>query len=182
MTWCLQIGPVKLGLFEVVLIVCILFILGCAWYFSDSKRRHHVKGLTKDALKEYNRLFSKKKKHKKHENVCRSILERLTGKSFPSIRPDWLKSPQTGRNLEIDCYNDELKIAVEVQGRQHYEYTPHFHRRGEIDFENQKKRDRWKKAKCEKLGITFIEIPYTMNKDKAEPFIREQLKKSGVNV
>jgi hypothetical protein len=32
------------------------------------------------------------------------------------VRPDFLKNPATGRNLEIDCFNNQLKIGLEYQG------------------------------------------------------------------
>ena len=53
------------------------------------------------------------------ENIMRVALEALTGKSFIKIRPPWLRNPLGGRNLEIDAWNDELKLACEFQGYQH---------------------------------------------------------------
>jgi hypothetical protein len=54
---------------------------------------------------------------KKHETECRRILESIYHPyTFPSVRPDFLKNPATGRNLEIDCFNNQLKIGLEYQG------------------------------------------------------------------
>ena len=44
-----------------------------------------------------------------NENLCRIILEILFDKKFPNIRPDFLKY-KNGYNLELDCYNKELKL------------------------------------------------------------------------
>ncbi|NQZ58906.1 MAG: carbohydrate-binding protein [Lentisphaeraceae bacterium] len=53
-----------------------------------------------------------------------------------------MRNPVTGgsHNLEIDCYNDELRIGVEYQGRQHYSFNPRFHKNKEA-FRNQQYRD-----------------------------------------
>jgi len=48
------------------------------------------------------------------------IFQKLIGEGPMSLRPDWLKNPKTGRNLEIDIYFPKHKIAVEYNGKQHY--------------------------------------------------------------
>ena len=48
------------------------------------------------------------KKEYYHENECKKIIETLTGKKFYKVRPDFLRNPKTGHNLELDCYNKEL--------------------------------------------------------------------------
>ena len=110
----------------------------------------------------------------KHEEKCRQILERIFHKPFPSVRPDWLKSPMTGKNLELDCYNQELRIALEYNGRQHYVYTPYFHKTRR-DFHAQVHRDNWKRKRCRERGIHLIEIPYTVPENELEAFIRRKL-------
>lgn len=95
----------------------------------------------------------------KNETKCREIFEKIYGKPFPKRR-GILSNPY----MELDGYNEELKIAFEFQGKQHYEFVEHFHRNGLEDLENQKKRDQQKRLDCEKLGIRLIEIPhYTEN-------------------
>jgi hypothetical protein len=49
---------------------------------------------------------------KKHETRCRIILENLFKSPFISIRPDFLKYSKTGKNLELDMYNEDLKLAL----------------------------------------------------------------------
>lgn len=104
--------------------------------------------------------FTTKRIYNKNEKQCRRIVERIYGRAFPSIRPDFLKNPITGKNLELDMYNKDLKLAFEYNGVQHYKYTPFFHK-SHKDFEKQKAYDNYKKSICEHLGITLIAIPYT---------------------
>jgi hypothetical protein len=63
-----------------------------------------------------------------------------------------------GSRLELDGYCEELKIAFEHQGRQHYSSTPRYDRTPE-DFERRKKRDAFKVARCRELGIRLAVIP-----------------------
>ena len=72
-----------------------------------------------------------------------------------NTRPEWLQSDQ-GR-LELDFLIEELGIAIEVQGRQHYIYTPHFH--GDMyGYTAALRRDRFKRTACVKYGIILFEI------------------------
>lgn len=113
----------------------------------------------------------------KGEKECKRSVEKLLGKKFTKVRPDFLKY-KTGRNLELDMYNDELKIAVEYNGKQHYEYTTIFHK-SEEDFYNALERDEFKKDKCDEEGITLIIVPYTVKNDDIYEHIRQKLIKSG---
>jgi hypothetical protein len=88
-------------------------------------------------------------------------------------------NPVTGsrHNLELDCYNDQLRLAVEYNGAQHYKYIPYFHKNKEA-FYNQKYRDELKRLRCKELGIVLIDIPYTENKN-LERYLEEQLRIHG---
>lgn len=113
---------------------------------------------------------------KKHEGRCREILEDIFyPHSFPSIRPSFLKNPATGRNLEIDCYNDMIKVGLEYQGVQHRKYTPWYHRSME-DFNKQVERDVFKKNRLLTLNIFMIYVPDTIKYNELEKYIREKLK------
>lgn len=115
----------------------------------------------------------------KGEVQCRDFLENYFRKTFPKARPDFMVNPVTGSryNLELDCYNSELNLAVEYNGEQHYNYIPFFHRNKEA-FYNQKYRDELKRLRCKELGITLIEVPYT-EKNRINDFLLNQLKLSG---
>lgn len=74
-----------------------------------------------------------------------------------NIRPDWLKNPITGRNLEIDLFIPEVKIGIEVQGIQHDKFTPGMHSSVD-DFEYQVQRDKIKKDLCAKNDVYLYEV------------------------
>ena len=96
---------------------------------------------------------------KSQEYRIKKILQNFFGLEFKKVRPSFLKNPRTGRNLELDMYNNDLSIAVEVNGQQHCEYLPHFHKCF-ADFENQKYRDHLKYVKCKEHNVKLIIIYY----------------------
>lgn len=166
-----------------LLILIFLFIMLYNWMFG--KKKYGGGG-----YKKLNRFFSGtdaatvkkgKKKYGSTETKCREILERIFNKPFPSIRPEFLKNPITKKNLEIDMFNSELKLAIEYNGAQHYKYTPLFHSNIN-DFERQKARDDWKQSVCKLYGISFISIPYTVKVDNLEEYLRGELKRIGYRV
>ena len=116
----------------------------------------------------------------KGELECRRVLQHICKKSFNKARPDFLRNEVTGNNfnLELDCFNPELKLAVEYNGIQHYKFTPYFHKSNE-HFLNQKYRDFMKRTLCKNTGVTLIEVPYTIKNDKIYEFIRLELLKNG---
>ncbi len=91
------------------------------------------------------------------EEISRSICEKIFNKPFPSKRPSFLKTSHGGR-LELDGYNEELSIAFEYQGEQHY-------RAGTRSYFTQdkvikiQKRDTLKKQLCNQNNISLIIIP-----------------------
>ena len=113
------------------------------------------------------------------EIECRKVLESIFKKPFPKARPDILKNPVTSdggvqNNLELDCYNKDLGIAVEYNGIQHYKYIPYFHKTKD-SFHNQKYRDYMKRQMCENNGIYLIEVPYTVEVKDIRTFISDKL-------
>ena len=113
-------------------------------------------------------------KDKKHEAKCREIIQRLTGRQFRSVRPNFLKNPKTNRNLEIDCYNDELMLAIEYNGVQHYQW-PNFLPMTYDEFLKQVERDAVKKDLCDFHGVYLIVVPYTIQMNDIESYIIERL-------
>jgi len=107
------------------------------------------------------------------EKICNGVLKELyPTHTFSKVRPYWLKNPKTGKELELDFYNEELKIAIEYNGIQHYQFVPDFHKSQE-DFANQLERDEYKVYKCNEMGIKLITIPYTCySKETVRDFIR----------
>lgn len=116
----------------------------------------------------------------KGEKECRRVLESIFKKPFPNYRPKFLRNPVTGgvHNLEIDCYNEQLRLGCEYSGKFHYEFVPYFHKNKEA-FRNTQYRDYMKKVMCRENGTNLIEVPYTIKHHEIEPFIRGKLIKMG---
>lgn len=108
------------------------------------------------------------------EELCREILEKKYNLPFPNVRPDWLVNPLTGRRLELDCYNEQLSIAVEYNGYQHYVFPNRFHKSKE-EFDRQQARDKLKQEMCKQRGIKLVIVPYTITKKQLESHIEREL-------
>jgi hypothetical protein len=100
--------------------------------------------------------------------------EHLFHKPFPKRRPDWLINPETGYRLELDGYCEELALAVEYNGKQHYARTG-FHRT-ENDLTRQQYRDKVKREICQQRGIRLIVVPYTVPLQDIPDWFYNQLK------
>jgi hypothetical protein len=93
------------------------------------------------------------------EKRCRRYLESRYGVKFVRARPEWLKNPLYGKNLELDCYNEQMRLAVEYNGIQHYKYTPVFHKKkGDLAYTRYK--DRLKADMCRANGVRLVVVPY----------------------
>lgn len=125
-----------------------------------------------------NEIEVPKKKSKrfvsKGERICCQTMEKIYGVPFNSIRPKWLQNPETGYNLELDCYNDDLKIAVEYNGEQHYKW-PNFTNQTYEQFINQVRRDDLKFKLCNRNGVYLIVVPYNIPHDKISSYIVNHL-------
>lgn len=106
------------------------------------------------------------------EYKCRNFLNKIFKKPFIKVRN--IYNPITHQYLELDCYNDELKLAIEYQGAQHYKYCKFFHKNIE-SFRNQQYRDELKRIYCKQLGITLIEVPYTVKESQIDNYLFKQL-------
>ena len=105
------------------------------------------------------------------EEKVREIFERLTNKQFPTVRPNFLKNPETKMNLELDGYCEELKLAFEYDGEYHYiEYQ---HRKGLLI--KQQHRDAIKDTLCKNAGVELIRINY-LDKPNLEEIIKNKIK------
>lgn len=105
------------------------------------------------------------------ENQCRRILQQIFNKPFIKSRPNFLRNPITGKyNLELDCYNESLRLACEYNGEQHYAYNKFFHRNKD-HFLTQKYRDELKRRMCQDNGVNLIEVPYTVSIPEIEKYL-----------
>lgn len=117
-------------------------------------------------------------KESKGETECRRVLEMLFKRPFSKTRPSFLNNDVTLQNLELDCFNEELKLACEYQGEPHFKYIPYFHKSLEA-FRNQQYRDYMKKQKCKENGINLIEVSFLVPHGEIEQNIIKQLTRLG---
>jgi hypothetical protein len=148
-------------------------------YSSPNNGLNGVNGVNGEKAKKTKK--SKQGGDSKGEILCRQYLERVfSGLSFDKIRPSFLKNPKTGRNLELDMYNEKINLALEYNGSQHYYFSPWYHRT-QSGFDDQKFRDKHKTEVCNKRGINLIVVPYTIDtKEDIENYIYLELKKLGL--
>lgn len=102
------------------------------------------------------------------ERYCIEFMEMLfPGYTFDKIRPTWLKNTvhNTNRCLELDGFCEELSIAVEYNGAQHYIW-PNFTNMTQEQFIRQRERDDLKAKICKERNICLLRIPYTVPLNK----------------
>jgi hypothetical protein len=125
------------------------------------------------------------RKSSKGESECRRVLSRIYGVSFPTVHPEWLRSTETGRKLELDCYGEipasslgmgegTIAIACEYQGAQHYAHIPSMHKT-EYQYQSQLWNDEYKRRLCEEYGVHLIIVPYTIKLSEIKHYIYKEL-------
>lgn len=105
------------------------------------------------------------------ERLVRRMFEFIFKQPFIKARPEWLKSPLSNQKLELDGYNENLKIAFEYDGIHHYEEVQ-FNKSSLSDIQS---RDVAKTALCIEKGIILIRIPYTIKQPNLYAYILSQL-------
>jgi|GEM_PF-6963098 len=86
------------------------------------------------------------------ERLTRAILEKALQLKLPRRRPELLRNPLTGHNLEFDGYNEMHKVAFEYDGGGHKNKT-HFYYNKLIIW-----RDAFKNKKADEHLITLLNI------------------------
>lgn len=121
-----------------------------------------------------------------NERMCRAFFEKIFNKEFPKENKlNWLKK----KKLHLDGYNNELKLAFEYQGKQHYLQISLYHSKKK-DFKAYKERDEYKRIMCLKHGIRLIEVGYLTRNgqlhkigyEDMEEYIRKECEKKGIIV
>lgn len=142
----------------IILIFIVFFII---WYFFSSKNTE-VKD--KDEIQECiseQYVFNENRKFGSVANklLCKIFEEYLDREVKLNYRPDFLKNPETKRNLEYDLYDPISKVAIEYNGEQHYVYPHKFHKNYK-KFEDQVFRDSLKEKLSYENGDILVVIPY----------------------
>lgn len=98
-----------------------------------------------------------------YEEICRSHFEQIFKTKFTKSYPSWLKNK--GARLELDGYCEELSIAFEHHGEQHYKKSNFFHK-SKITFEKRKELDKLKLHLCNQNSVNLIIIPQLVSLTK----------------
>ncbi len=96
------------------------------------------------------------------EEYIRDILSDIHGKPFTKTRSlTWLKDDTTGNLLELDGYNEELKMAFEYQGEQHYNLT-YYNQYDSVKLLDIQRKDALKIKLCNENGVKLIIVSCDM--------------------
>lgn len=95
------------------------------------------------------------------DKKCRSKIQK---KVKDLLYPYWIadivfeEMPVLGTRMTLDFYNANRKMAVEVDGNQHYQYNKFFHSNSRQNFLSQLQRDEKKEYFCEINQIRLVRI------------------------
>ena len=95
------------------------------------------------------------------DKKCRSKIQK---KVKDLLYPHWVadivfeEMPVLGTRMTLDFYNANLKMAIEVDGNQHYQYNIFFHPNSRQNFLAQLQRDEKKEYFCEINQIRLVRI------------------------
>jgi hypothetical protein len=91
------------------------------------------------------------------EKICRKVFEIIFKTKFHKVYPDWLLN-DNGHRLQLDGFNEQMQIAFEHNGDQHYKLVSRF-RNTEQDLLSLQRRDQIKVECCMARGIKLFVIP-----------------------
>jgi len=110
------------------------------------------------------------------ERLVRRAIEELLGLKFDSSFPDWLVNPRTGRRLQLDGYNSDLKLAFEYQGDHHYEVVGLF-KMTEERLKGQIYRDQLKRKACKERGVRLLTVPRELAPERMAQWLHQRISK-----
>ncbi len=117
------------------------------------------------------------------EKITRLYMEAIFGRPFPKCRPKWLTNTN-GHKLELDGFCEELGIAFEHNGFQHYKQISYF-KYDNDGFRSIQQRDKIKHNKCKEQNIKVIIVPemFTLTKLKnLKSIIKSQCVTLGIDL
>lgn len=106
------------------------------------------------------------------ETTVRGIIERITGKKFPCILPNWLT--YKGKQLELDGYNADIKIAFEAQGPQHTVWKNKYDNNYQ-GYLTRVENDKAKIRICDEQNVGLIVVDYLVPKHVLGRYIRSRI-------
>jgi hypothetical protein len=161
--------------------VCLILVLFIYNWWTDKRGTYSLRDKMRVEVMPKDSFFNYRQhtlRDSKLELAVKYHVEEIFQRPFYKIRPNFLKNEATGRNLEIDLFNKDLMLAIEIQGVQHYKFSPKFHLT-EQHFIDQQKRDQMKALKCRQYGIKLVEIPYNVKERDLRVYLETELRKNG---
>ena len=116
-------------------------------------------------------------KGSKSEEIARTTFQHLFKVPFKKVRPKWLRNSR-GRIMEIDGYNDSLKIGFEYQGRQHFESIGIYG----TDIVQRKADDQLKFELCSQNGVRLFYLTYQDSYEDFAKQIKDQAISFGIDI
>ncbi len=157
-------------MYEIVLVLVLLMVL----LLITALRCHHSSRVITGGVSHFKNLS----KHPRTKSEARAIgmLERITGKKFPTVNPSWLV--WKGARLELDGYNKGLGIAIEFSGPLHTKWFPNVEPYEK--YFGRLQRDLVKKCLCKKMGICLIVIDMCLPTAHWTNYIKSRLHDFGL--
>lgn len=114
-----------------------------------------------------------------YERICKCYFEEIFKKPFLKVKPDWLKNSNNNK-MELDGYCQELNLAFEHNGEQHYSLNAPKFISSQEALDKRKKDDEQKVKLCKENNVTLIVIPELnsyLSVNELRQFIKTQLQK-----
>ena len=118
-------------------------------------------------LQKYDVKANDKRKRSKHHVRARKLIKEVyhSYRILEEVKLPGSTSTHKRSVLYLDFFIPNIRKAVEVHGRQHYEYTPFFHK-SKADFILAKARDEDKIEWCELNNIEVVTLKYSGSDDE----------------
>ncbi len=127
-----------------------------AWRYADEiLERAYNNEFKNEERSTYTRPINKWKSEELVYNMTKKIYRQF--KVIYQHRPFFLRNPQGGQ-MSYDVYISELKVAIEYQGKQHFEPVDFFG--GEDSYEKTVERDKIKQELSKRNGVKLVYINY----------------------
>lgn len=146
--------------------------------------RGHIRDYLVNSITNYGNKCGICNKLNRGERIVRGWLSYLLKKKFVNTRPNWNINPYTEKKLELDCYNEELKIALEYDGAQHKKAINYY---GGVDTVMKTLlRDAIKEDNCFEQGVSLIRIvdkqEYLYSFEDFFRYFHNECKKQGLEI
>jgi hypothetical protein len=112
----------------------------------------------------------KKGKTIRKEDICRKIFEDIYGYPFVNCKPIFMQG------LEFDGYCEQLGIAFEYDGIQHFKPSDQMNIFAHGKFYKIQNRDRRKRKLAYDFGIRLYHIPFTVKTESLKFYIHNMIK------